>query len=239
MKPMQARIASAVLVVLAASGFACSDTQKVVVNPTNQDHARAVDELDAATVVVREMGQTHEIALARRQSAKCVIVVPDMKSGAFLVGGSKGRGVATCRTARAWSAPAFVRLSGVSAGLQIGGQKQDLLMLVTTGSAMSKLLTSSFQLGGDMSVAAGPVGEGSQAAANAKGADVLTYARSSGLFAGVQLSGVWVKHDAEALSGLYGPANANIAKILDGGTPPPAEARPFLEQVAMVFPAAQ
>lgn len=237
MKPMHVRIAATALFLLAALPWlGCSEKQTVVTNPSNEDRARAVDELNEATAVVKEMTASREIPLERRQAAKCVVVVPRMGSGAFLVGGSFGRGVVTCRTARAWSGPTFIKLSGASAGLQIGGQSQDLLMLVQTATAMNKLFTSSFQLGADASVAAGPVGEGKQAAANVKGADIIAYSRSKGLFAGVQLSGVWVKHDAAALSALYGPANADIRKILDGATPAPAEARPFLGEMASVFP---
>lgn len=238
MKPIHARLASTALFLLAASPWlACSEKQTVVVNPTNQDRARAIDELNDATAVVHEMAATKEIPLDRRQEARCVIVVPGMKSGAFVVGGASGHGVSTCRTARAWSAPAFVKLGGASFGAQIGGQSADLLMLVNSGEAMNKLFTSSFQLGAGMSVAAGPVGGGEQAAANVKKADVLTYARTKGLFAGVDVSGIWVKHDAAALSGLYGAANADIQRILDGATPVPKEAVPFVEQVALVFPA--
>ncbi len=237
MNSNQARIASTALFLVAAAApsLSCSEKQTVVLNPTNEDRARAIDELDAATAVVREMAAARTIPYERRRAAKCVVVAK-IGSGAFLVGGSKGSGVVTCRTAKAWSGPAFIGLSGVSAGFQIGGQSQDVVMLVQSAVAMNKLFTKSFQLGGDASVAAGPVGESGQAAANVKGADVITYGRSKGLFAGAELSGVWIKHDGAALAGLYGPTNADLRKILDGATPIPVEARPFLAQVALAFP---
>jgi lipid-binding SYLF domain-containing protein len=238
MKPIQARIASTVLALLAASPLACSEKETIVTNPSNEDRARAIDELNEAKAVVQQMVASKDIPLAQREATKCLVVVPRMGSGGFLIGGSFGRGVVTCRTAKAWSGPTFITLSGASAGLQIGGQSQDLLMLVKTDTAMNKLFTSSFQLGADTSVAAGPVGEGAQVAANVKGADILTYVRSKGLFAGVQVSGVWVKHDDAAIAGLYGPGSTNIRNTLAGVTPIPTEAVPFLQQVAMAFPAA-
>ena len=132
-------------------------------------------------------------------SAKCVAVVPNLLKGGFIVGGAHGRGMATCRTATGWSAPAPITTTGGSVGLQIGGQAVDLVMVVMNDRGMQALLTNKFKLGADASVAAGPVGRHTEGATDWKlRAEVLTYSRARGLFAGISFNGAVIKQDEDA-----------------------------------------
>jgi len=191
-------------------------------------------ELDKATDVLRKMTQGTNIAKEQRDRAQCVIVVPNMGSGAFIVGGQSGSGAVSCRTDTGWSAPAFVKMSGVTLGLQAGGQSADLVILATTSDAPGKIFSKNFQFGAGASVAAGPVGAGTKAATSAN-ADFLTYAETRGLFAGVDLSGVSLKEDEKPMNALYG-ANANPVLVLAGRVPVPPEASGFVAQLGSSFP---
>lgn len=165
------------------------------------------------------------------QDAKCVAVVPSMVKIAVGFGGSHGKGVATCRTENGWSAPAPVSITGGSWGLQIGGQAIDLVMLVMNQKGMDALLSSKFKVGADASAAAGPVGRQGEASTDWKmKAEVLTYSRARGVFAGVDLSGAKIAQDKDETRLLYGKM-VPFATILNGKVPPPAGSEPFLAAV--------
>lgn len=163
--------------------------------------------------------------------AECVVVVPGLKKGAFIVGGKFGRGFVTCRKSSGlgWSAPAAVRVEGGSFGFQIGGSETDVIMLVLNKSGIDKLLESKFTLGGDASVAAGPVGRTSSADTDAKfRAEILTYSRSRGVFAGISLQGATLRPDSDANEELYGKGKTNRDIVMGDVAPPPA-AEPMLQ----------
>src|SRR6185437_13388890 len=163
--------------------------------------------------------------------AECVAVVPSMVKIALGFGGSHGKGVATCRTANGWSAPAPFSITGGSWGLQIGGQAVDLVMLVMNQKGMDALLSSKFKIGADASAAAGPVGR--QAAADTDWkmkAQVLTYSRARGVFAGIDLNGAKISQDRDETHVLYGKM-IPFATILSGKVSPPNGSEPFLAAV--------
>ncbi|MGA8490511.1 MAG: lipid-binding SYLF domain-containing protein, partial [Terriglobales bacterium] len=163
--------------------------------------------------------------------AKCIAVVPSLIKVAFVFGGQHGKGVATCRTQKGWSAPAPITITGGSWGLQLGGQATDLVMVVTNDQGMQHLLSSKFKLGADASAAAGPVGRNAAADTDiSMRAEVLTYSRARGVFAGIDLSGAVVDQDKDETSLLYGKA-IPFADILEGKVAPPAESEPFLAAV--------
>jgi lipid-binding SYLF domain-containing protein len=164
-------------------------------------------------------------------SAKCVAVVPNLLKGGFIVGGAHGRGMATCRTATGWSAPAPITTTGGSIGLQIGGQAVDLVMVVMNDRGMQALLTNKFKLGADASVAAGPVGRHTEGSTDWKlRAEVLTYSRARGLFAGISFNGAVIKQDEDATGELYG-RQIDFKTILTGSVQPPQSAEKFLSAV--------
>lgn len=163
--------------------------------------------------------------------AKCVIVVPSMVKIAVGFGGNHGKGVATCRTSHGWSAPAPITITGGSWGLQIGGQAIDLVMLVMNDKGMDSLLSSKFKIGADASAAAGPVGRQGEASTDWKmKAELLTYSRARGVFAGIDLSGAKISQDRDETRLLYGKM-IPFATILNGKVPPPAGSEPFLAAV--------
>ena len=165
-------------------------------------------------------------------SAQCVAVVPTMLKGGFIVGARFGRGVASCRTPKGWSAPAFFTIKGGSFGLQIGAQAVDLVMLIMNDNGMKNLLSSEFKLGADASVAAGPVGRHAAADTDWKlKAQVLSYSRARGLFAGLELSGAAISQDKDATREFYGrmvPFKTSLTGTIDA----PANAYPFLNTLA-------
>lgn len=168
--------------------------------------------------------------------AYCVAVVPGLIKGAFIIGAEYGQGVATCRTGHGWSGPVFIRLAGGSWGFQIGGKGTDLVMVAVDRKGMQDLLQSKFKIGAGASAAAGPVGRSAQAATDlSMRSELLTWSRSHGLFAGVDLSGVTVSQNALDTTALYGDHFHTFDTILDGKVPPPAAARPFLHAVAQYF----
>src|SRR5512140_2777193 len=171
-------------------------------------------------------------------SAECVAVVPSYLKGAFVVGASYGKGVATCRTKNGWSAPAFFRLEGGSFGFQIGGQAVDLIMLIMNERGMRDLLSSKFKLGANASVAAGPVGRHADASTDWKmRAEVLTYSRARGVFAGISLDGAVIKQDRDDTRAFYGRM-VPYRSLLTGLTPVPADAQPFLKPLGQYAPIA-
>jgi SH3 domain-containing YSC84-like protein 1 len=165
--------------------------------------------------------------------AKCIVVVPHLIKAGFIVGGKHGRGVASCRTATAWSAPAFISVGGGSGGLQIGAEGVDLVMLVMNDKGLQHLLSSKFQLSGEGSAAAGPVGRHASVGTDWKmNAELLTYSRSKGAFAGLTLEGAVVEQDADSTTAIYG-RDVPFRKVLSGGVTPPSAAAPFMAAVAM------
>jgi lipid-binding SYLF domain-containing protein len=163
--------------------------------------------------------------------AKCVAVVSHMVKGAFVFGAEGGRGVATCRTADGWSAPAFFAVTGGSWGLQIGVEGVDLVMIIQSDRGMQHLLSSKFQIGADASAAAGPVGRHASADTDWKmNAEILTYSRAKGVFAGLSLDGAAVRRDDDSMQTIYGPG-VTARAVLRGEVAPTPPARPFLEAI--------
>jgi SH3 domain-containing YSC84-like protein 1 len=165
------------------------------------------------------------------QGAKCVAVVPSMVRIAVGFGGEHGKGVATCRTAHGWSAPAPFTITGGSWGLQLGGEGVDLVMLVMNQKGMDALLSSKFKIGGNVSGAAGPIGREAGASTNWKmDSEILSYSRARGIFAGIDLSGAHIAQDRDETHVLYGKM-IPFATILGGEVPPPEGSEPFLSAV--------
>ena len=167
--------------------------------------------LEDAVIVINETMAVGEKNIPRDLLAKseCAVIVPGLKKGAFIVGARFGRGFLTCRTkdGSAWSAPGAVRIEGGSIGLQAGGAEVDLVLLILNQSGISKLLNNRFTIAADASVAGGPVGRDSSAATDAQmRAEILSYSRSRGVFAGVSLAGATIREDENAISELYGAA---------------------------------
>ena len=166
------------------------------------------------------------------QGAKCILVVPNLIKGGFIVGGKHGRGVASCRTASGWSAPAFVSVGGGSWGLQIGVEGVDLVMLVMNDQGFQHLLSSKFELTGEGSVAAGPVGRHASAGTDWKmNTELLTYSRSKGAFAGLTLEGAVVEQDNDSTEAIYGK-DMKFRNILSGKASTPRSAATFIKAVS-------
>jgi lipid-binding SYLF domain-containing protein len=183
--------------------------------------------------VLNEIMATPDKAIPDKimNSAKCIAVVPSIVKVAFVFGGQHGKGVATCRTAKGWSAPAPITITGGSWGLQLGGQAVDLVMVVTNDQGMQHLLSSKFKLGADASAAAGPVGRDATADTDVKmRAEVLTYSRARGIFAGIDLSGAAITQDKDETTLLYGKA-IPFEDILSGKVSAPQGSEPFLAAV--------
>jgi lipid-binding SYLF domain-containing protein len=165
-------------------------------------------------------------------NAKCILVVPDLIKGGFIFGGKHGRGVASCRTANGWSAPAFVSVGGGSWGLQIGVEGVDLVMLVMNDQGFQHLLSSKFELTGEGSVAAGPVGRHASAGTDWKmNTEMLTYSRSHGVFAGLTLEGAVVEQDNDSTHAIYGK-HMTFRNILSGKATSPKSADAFMKAVS-------
>src|SRR5881227_1874564 len=211
---------------LVAGAFAADETSA---KPT-----KAEDRLKAGAEVLDEIQSAPDQGIPEEVlgSAECVAVVPSMLKGGFIVGARYGRGVASCRTSKGWSAPAFFTVKGGSFGFQIGGQAVDLVMLIMNNEGMQRLLSSQFALGADASVAAGPVGRHAEGNTDWKmRAQVLTYSRARGVFAGVSLNGAVVKQDKDSTRDFYGHM-VTFKAALTGEVDPPAAANPFLSSLA-------
>ena len=199
-----------------------------------KDDSKAVDRVEAAGGVLDEIQAAPDNRIPEEVlgSAECVAVVPSMIKGGFIFGARYGRGIATCRTAKGWSAPAFFTVGGGSFGLQIGGQAVDLVMLIMNKNGMDHLLSSQFKLGADASAAAGPVGRHASADTDWKmRAEILTYSRARGLFAGLELAGAVVKQDKDSTREFYGRM-VPFKTALRGNIDAPQSAYPFLNTVA-------
>jgi lipid-binding SYLF domain-containing protein len=200
----------------------------------DEDKNKAEDRVKAASTVLEEIEAAPDQGIPEEVlgSAQCVAVVPTMLKGGFIVGARYGRGVASCRTPKGWSAPAFFTIKGGSFGLQIGAQAVDLVMLIMNDNGMKNLLSSEFKLGADASVAAGPVGRHAAADTDWKlKAQILSYSRARGLFAGLELSGAAIGQDKDATREFYGrmvPFKTSLMGTIDA----PPNAFPFLNTLA-------
>jgi len=219
-----------VLLVVALSALAFGDDE----NKAPKDTNKAEDRIQAAATVLDEIESAPDQGIPEEVlgSAECVAVVPSLLKGGFIVAAKYGRGVASCRTPKGWSAPAFFMVSGGSVGFQIGGQAVDLVMLIMNQEGMRNLLSSKFKLGADASVAAGPVGRHASADTDWKlRAQVLTYSRARGAFAGVSLAGDVIKQDKDTTREFYGrmvPFKTSLTGTIDA----PQGAFPFLNTLA-------
>ena len=199
----------------------------------NSDREATNDRLDHAGSVMHEIMAAPDKGIPEEvlEHAKCVAVVPHLLKGGFVVGAQNGRGVATCKTANGWSAPLFFSLTGGSFGLQIGVEGVDLVMIIQNERGMRQLLSSKFELGADASVAAGPVGRHASANTDWKmEAEILTYSRARGAFAGLTLNGASIRHDEDSTRAIYGH-NVSNHKILQGEVAMPAGAETFLAAI--------
>ncbi|MBZ5704096.1 MAG: lipid-binding SYLF domain-containing protein [Acidobacteriia bacterium] len=200
----------------------------------DEKESKAEDRVKAAATVLDEIQSAPDQGIPEDvlASAECVAVVPTMLNGGFIVGARYGRGVASCRTPKGWSAPAFFVVTGGSFGLQIGGQAVDLVMLIMNNEGMKNLLSSKFKMGADASVAAGPVGRHASANTDWKlRAQVLSYSRSRGAFAGLELNGAVIKQDKDSTREFYGRM-VPFKTSLKGTIEAPASAYPFLNTLA-------
>ena len=192
-----------------------------------------LERIEAAGRVMNEIMAAPDKGIPNNilSDAECVAVVPSLLKGGFIVGAAYGRGVATCRTEKGWSGPAPFRIEGGSFGLQIGGEAVDLVMVIMNQRGMRALLSSKFKVGVDASAAAGPVGRHAEGATDWKmRAQVLTYSRARGIFAGISLNGAVIKQDKNDTRALYGHM-VTFKSILTGVAPAPAGSEPFVSAV--------
>lgn len=231
MKRFSAAAVTAAMLMVGATGIsyaaAAGDTDK----------AKLADRLESARMVIDEVMSVPDKAIPQGilAGAACVVVVPHYKKGAFVVGAQYGQGVATCRTGHGWSAPVFVQLEGGSFGWQIGGQSTDLILVAMNHDGLEHMLHNKFKIGADAAASAGPVGRNAQAGTDWKlNAEFLTYSRSRGLFAGLDLDGTVLSQNENDTRVEYG-ANVPFASVLQGEVPTPEEASPFVHTIARYF----
>jgi SH3 domain-containing YSC84-like protein 1 len=209
--------------------FCASDTEKLDTR------------INDARTVIQEIMATPDKAIpdSITKKAVCIGVIPGVKKGAFIVGAEYGQGVVTCRTRHGWSGPVFIRLGGGSFGLQAGGQDTDLVLVAVNDKGFQALLHSKFKIGADASAAAGPVGRDTQASTDVSlKAELLTWSRARGLFAGIDLNGATISQNTDDTTKLYGSEHT-FDQILHGNVPPPPASKPFLQTVARYFRSAQ
>lgn len=195
----------------------------------------AAERLKESAAVFQEIMSTPEKGIPQEllEKANCVVVIPGLKKGAFIVGGEYGRGFAVCRkdSGRGWAAPASVRMEGGSVGFQIGGSSTDLVMLVMSREGMNKLMQDKFTLGADASAAAGPVGRTVNAATDAQlHAEILAWSRARGLFAGVSVNGATLRNDLDQNAELYGSKLTN-REVIEGNMKAPAAAHQLVAEL--------
>jgi lipid-binding SYLF domain-containing protein len=224
---MKLKIYLTVVALIGFAGFSKGDQTKTDV----------VERLQTSTKVLHDIVNAPDKGIPEEvlKGAKCIAVVPGLIKGGFIIAGKHGRGVATCRLPKGdWSAPAFFVISGGSWGAQIGVESVDLVMLVMNNEGMRHLMSDKFQVGGEAAAAAGPVGRHAEAGVDWKvESQILTYSRSKGLFAGIDLGGSVVERDKDSTIAFYGK-DLSTRAILDGEVPPPPAARPFLAEVRHV-----
>ena len=221
------KISVALLVLIASAAWA-------------QSGARSADKerLQSATTIMSQIMQAPDRGIpdSIMSGAKCIAIVPSMLKFSFIFGANYGKGIATCRTATGWSAPAFFRMEGGSFGFQAGGQASDLVLIIRTDEGMQHLLQSKFKLGADASAAAGPVGRDTQAATDlTMRAQILTYSRSRGLFLGISLNGAVVRQDDGDTHAFYGQT-WTFYSLLNGEVPPPPDTHAFLSTIERYAP---
>jgi len=187
--------------------------------------------IDEAATVLTEIHAAPDKDVPKElwDRATCVIVIPSLKKAAFVFGGEYGKGLMSCRKGGGWSAPLFMRLEKGSWGLQIGAQSIDLVLLVNSERGMKKLLGNKVTLGAEASVAAGPVGRDARAATDAQmNAEILSYSRAQGLFAGINISGGVLRADSDDNEDVYGK-KMTAESVLIGNTPAPGATQPFMK----------
>jgi lipid-binding SYLF domain-containing protein len=233
-------LVSAMLVVM--FGVACASHEHAArVNaqgqPVSDQRADVLNRLTDSGKVLNELTNAPDQGIPQTvlAEAKCVAIVPDMVKGGFVIGGQHGRGVATCRTTNGWTAPAFFTLTGGSWGAQIGGESVDLVMLFMNQQGVDQLLQSNWKIGGEGSVAAGPVGRDASASTDWKlRSQILTYSRTRGLFAGLTLNGANVRQDDDSTQAFY-HKNYDFRTLLTGKVPAPPQANDFIAAVRKDF----
>src|ERR1700734_554686 len=220
------------ILLVATFSMAASSTARAADDPQKLD-----GRLEAARGVIESIMSVPDKAVPNgiARHATCIAVVPGVVKGAFIVGAEYGQGVVTCRTHHGWSGPVFIRLAGGSFGFQIGGQGTDLVLVAVNQKGLQDLLHDRFKIGGDASAAAGPVGRDAQASTDiSMRAEMLTWSRSRGLFAGIDLNGATVSQNQEDPDVLYG-APHHFDAILRGDVPPPPQADGFLHAIRQYF----
>ncbi|PYY12986.1 MAG: hypothetical protein DMG61_14915 [Acidobacteria bacterium] len=228
------------LLLLAFGAVSFAQTNDTAKSKLEENHPAVADRLDEATKMLKDIFAAPDQGVPSEllAKAKCVIAIPNEKKAAFGIGGNYGRGFATCRLSNnsaAWSAPAPVFLGGGSWGAQIGGKSTDILMLVMNDKGAQQLLSSKFKIGADASAAAGPVGRTAAASTNWKlDSEILTYSRSKGLFAGIDINGAEIKQDDKTTKDLYSSA-VPFQQILNGQVRTPASARDFIAEIHRDF----
>ena len=211
------RVAAALMLMLFAATAFANDSTK---------------ELDSAAVVIRNMTSSHQIPSSVLQNTECLAIIPAVKQAAVIVGGKHGNGVASCRTATGWSAPAFISITGGSVGLQAGLEHQDLVLLLNK-QGEQELERGQWSLGAE-AAAAGPMATSSGGTeANGWKTPVLVYTTSTGAYAGASLEGSKISVDDQNMRNLYGP-NASLQLVLNGQIPSPASAQAFLSTLNQV-----
>lgn len=195
------------------------------------DRSNEVDRVESSATVLDEIMAAPDNAIPNSiiDRAKCIAVVPSMLKGGFVFGAAYGRGIASCRTEKgSWTPPAFFVVEGGSFGLQIGGQAVDVVMLIMNDAGMKNLLTSKFKIGADASAAAGPVGREAAGSTDLyMRAEILTYSRARGIFAGLTLNGASVRQDRDATREFYGRL-INYRTLLKGGADTPEDAQTWI-----------
>ncbi len=202
------------------------------------DRDKLMSRVDSAGTILNEIMSAPDRGIPDEilGSAKCVAIVPSMLKGGFVFGARYGQGIASCRTSTGWSAPAFFSIKGGSFGFQIGAQAVDLVMLVMNERGMRSLLSSKFELGADASAAAGPVGRHAEGGTDWKmRAEVLTYSRARGVFAGVTLNGAMIKQNKDDTRTFYGRM-VPFRTLLMGQMAAPPDAQPFLASLSKYAP---
>jgi lipid-binding SYLF domain-containing protein len=228
-----------ILLLIGVAGVTSSPAEPAEGTASRSPEARR---LDRAAVVLREIMAAPDQGLPQDllDRAHCVVVIPSMKKGGFVVGGRYGKGVACCRksgTSEPWGPPSMVTLGGGSFGAQIGGASVDVLMLIMNPAGIEGLLKDKFTLGGDLSAAAGPVGRAATAETDAlMNAKILTYSRSRGVFAGAELKGAVLMQDREGNRNLYGREVEAKRLLMEGNVEVPPAARRFVNQLANFSP---
>ena len=224
-----AMVKRTIMFALLAASFTCFSLAAMADSTKSDDVAR----IQNAAEVFHEIMATPDKAIPQElvESARCIAIIPGEKKVAFIVGGNYGKGLVTCRTSHGWSAPAFLTVGGGSYGLQIGGSSTDIVMIFRNRKGLDSLLSDKFKIGGSATAAAGPVGRHAAASTDVKlNAQILTYARSKGAFAGVSLNGAVVQPDDSGNHALYGP-NASAKRIVDGRVHVPREAHSLIAEL--------